>query len=96
MQEYEKDQEIYERNEKEKEMQLIESIIKTRKELNRAHTNFEFAEEELIDYYTYEIKATQSKLDYLIRLAKSKKIRINRIEQLKFNDEKNQESEEAV
>ncbi len=91
MQEYQKEKEVWERNEKEKEMQLINSIVKTKKDLNRAHTNFEFAEEELIDYYTYEIKATQSKLDYLIRLAKSKKIAINRIEQFE-----NIENDEAV
>ena len=41
------------------------------KKLKKAHNNFEFADGDLVDYYTYEIKANQAKLDYLIKLAKS-------------------------
>ena len=68
---------IFDKNDKEKEFELINSIMNTRVELERAHKNFEYAEEDLIDYYSYQIKANQSKLDYLIKLAKSKNIAID-------------------
>ncbi len=80
--EYEKDELIYEITESEKNSQLIQSIIRTQIELNRAHNNFDYAEEELVDFYSYQIKALQSKLDYLTKLAKIKKL------QFKFQDKK--------
>ena len=55
----------------EREIELIRNIIKTREELKDNNKNFEFAENDLVDYYIYEIKANQSKLDYLIKLAKA-------------------------
>ena len=39
--------------------------------------------DDLIDYYTYQIKANQSKLDYLIKLAKRKGIVLSRVNELK-------------
>ena len=48
-----------------------------------AKSNFEYAEDDLIDYYTYQIKAHQSKLDYLIKIAKRKGIVLSRINELK-------------
>lgn len=75
--EFMKDTKIVEKNDKEKEIELLYSIMKTRIDLEQAHKNFEFAEDDLIDYYTYQIKANQSKLDYLTRLAKSKNIVFN-------------------
>lgn len=74
---YEKENLIIDINDEEKNIQLIDSIIKTQKDLKKAHMNFEFAEDELIDFYAYQIKALQSKLDYLIRIAKLKKIEQN-------------------
>ena len=71
---YYKDTKIIDKNDKEKELELLNSIAKTRIDLEQAHKNFEYAEDDLIDYYTYQIKANQSKLDYLTRLAKSKNI----------------------
>ena len=84
---YIRESKIVDKTEKEKERELIISILKARKELEEASRNFEYAEEELIDYYTYQIKANRSKLDYLIKKAKSKGASldmINRIE-LKYN-----------
>lgn len=72
--EYEKETNIIDINDKEKNIQIVQSIIKTRNDLKKAHYNFDFAEEELIDFYSYQIKALQSKLDYLTRLAKLKNI----------------------
>ena len=51
-------------------IELIKSIIKTREDLVNANKNFEFAEDELVDYYLYQIKAIQSKYSYLLKKAK--------------------------
>ena len=72
--EYVKENPIIDRTDNQKIYQLIDSIISTREELNKAHKNFEYAEGELIDFYTYQIMALQTKLDYLTKLAKSKNI----------------------
>ncbi len=74
---YEKENIIIDINDDEKNIQLIDSIIEAQKDLKKANINFEFAEDELIDFYAYQIKALQSKLDYLIRIAKLKKIEHN-------------------
>ena len=62
--------EVKEKTEKEKEAELLISILNAKKDLENACKNYEFAEGNLIDYYLYEIKASQFKLDYLIRKAK--------------------------
>ena len=59
MEEFKKEQLIKEKSEIEKEMELIKNIIKTREELKSDNKNFEFAEQELVDYYIYHIKANQ-------------------------------------
>lgn len=71
------------KSDKEKEIELMQTIIETREMLKLAISNFEFAEEDLIDYYTYQIKANQAKLDYLIKIAKRKGIVLDRINELK-------------
>lgn len=65
------------KTDKEKKYQLIYTIILTREELNKAHKNFEYAEGDLIDFYTYQIMALQSKLDYLTKVAKIQNIDFN-------------------
>lgn len=62
--------EIKDKTDKEKRLELIISVMKTRNDLDNARKNYEFAEDSLIDYYLYEIKANQSKLDYLLNTAK--------------------------
>lgn len=69
--EYKKEEKINDKNEFEREIELVRNIIKTREELKNNNKNFEFAEKDLVDYYIYEIKANQSKLDYLLKLAKA-------------------------
>lgn len=49
---------------------LMTCIIKTREDLITANNNYEFADGDLIDYYLYQIKATQSKYNYLLKKAK--------------------------
>lgn len=82
--EYIKDYNIIEKTEIEKENELIRTIIKTREELKNANTNFEYADGELVDYYVYQIKANQAKLDYLIKMAKSKGIVVDMINDMRF------------
>lgn len=68
---------IKDKSEDEKRIDLVLSVIKTKKDLENAIKNYEFAEGNLIDYYLYEIKANQSKLDYLIRKAKKQGVELD-------------------
>ena len=83
---YVKEELIQERTEIEKESELIANIVKTRQDLKKANKNIEYAQEELVDYYIYQIKAMQSKLDYLIKLAKSKGITVDMIKEIGFRN----------
>ncbi len=66
--------------EEDEKKEIIRNIINTRAALTNANKNFEFANtNELIDYYIYKIKAMQSKLDSLIKLAKLRGIEIGKI-----------------
>ncbi len=89
--EYVKEQKILEKTEMEKEIELIKCIIKTREDLKMNIKNFEYAKEELVDYYIYEIKANQAKLDYLIKIAKTKGIQVDMINDKKFTFEEVEE-----
>ena len=82
---YIRENKIIEKNEIEKEIELIRTIIITREELKAANNNFEYAKEDLVDYYTYQIKANQAKLNYLIKIAKSKGIEVDMINDIKFS-----------
>lgn len=77
---------IKDKNELEKEKELIKNIVETREALKNNNRNFEFAESELIDYYIYQIKANQAKLDYLLKLAKAGGIKIDNINQIKYEN----------
>ena len=82
--EYVKETKLIETTEMEKEIQLIKNIIRTREQLKNDNINFEYAKGDLVDYYSYQIKANQAKLDYLIKLAKSKGIQVDMIKDKKF------------
>ena len=83
---YVKEQLIQEKTEIEKETELITNIIKTREDLKKANRNFEYAQDDLVDYYIYQIKAMQAKLDYLIKLAKAKGITVDMIKEIGFRN----------
>ena len=86
--EYIKESDIRDKNEEEKNEELIKTIWITKNRLAQAHQNFEFAEDDLIDYYSYNIKANQSKLDYLIKIAKMKGLIMDkRLQKLLSDDE---------
>lgn len=81
---YIKDLQIIERTEIDKEMEIIRNILQTSRELKIANTNFDFAQDDLIDYYVYQIKANQSKLNHLIKMAKRKGISVDMISEIEY------------
>lgn len=85
--EYVRELKLEEIKEEESNVELIKSIIKTKMDLDSANKNYEFAEGELIDYYLYQIKASQSKLNYLLRKAKKNGIIIDMIKQIEIRKE---------
>ncbi len=88
MEDYIKETKILEKSDKEKEVELMISIMKAKKELDEACKNFEYAEEDLIDYYTYQIKACRAKFDYLVKQAKSQGLALDMIEQIQIKFDK--------
>lgn len=82
--EYIKEIKIKDRTKKDKELELFKSILNAKEELKQSNKNFEYADKEMVDYYTYEIKANQSKLDYLIKLAKNNGISLDMMEAIKI------------
>lgn len=82
--EYIREAQIWDKSEKEKRQELIINIIRTRMELNTNMKNYEYAEQDQVDYYLYQIKANQAKLDYLIKKAKENKIELKNVEKLKY------------
>ena len=71
---------IRDKSDDEKKIELIVNIIKTRDDLENARNNYEFAEGNLIDYFLYEIKANQAKLDYLLGKAKKSGIELDLVD----------------
>lgn len=84
--EFVKERKIVDKSREELNTMLVQSIIKTNNELQNARNNYEFAEGELIDYYLYQIKANQSKLNYLIKKSKANGITIDRLKQIELKN----------
>ena len=82
--EYIKEIKIKDKTKKDKELELFKSILNAKEELKQLNKNFEYADKEMVDYYTYEIKANQSKLDYLIKFAKNNGISLDMMEAIKI------------
>lgn len=81
---YMQESELENLNEREKEIELIKNIINTRRDLKNVDRNFEYAQDDLVDYYIYQMKANQAKLNYLIKMAKMKGITVDMINDIKF------------
>lgn len=78
--EFIKDKYLTEVTTEEEKKDILRNIIHIKAELTNANKNFEFANtNELIDYYVYKIKAMQSQLDSLIKLAKEKGIELKKL-----------------
>ena len=84
MEVYIREETIPDKTEEEKKIELIMSVLKTKAELDLAIKNFETAEKGLVDYYIYQIKASKSKLDFLVNQARDKGLSLNMIEELYF------------
>ena len=84
---FERETKLKESTEQEKELELMLSIIKVKNDLDVANSNFEYAQDYLIDYYTYQIKANRAKFDYLVKKAKKRGLSLDMIEQIdiRFN-----------
>ena len=83
---YVKDLPLFSNNKENPNSDLIKSIIKAREDLQNANRNFEFAEEELIDYYLYQIKATQSKYNYLLKKAKKSGLIVSMVDEIEIKN----------
>ena len=83
--EYIKENIIKDKSNEEKELELIISVLKAKRDLNMSHKNFEYAEEGLIDYYTYQIK-----LDYLMKKARKKGIALDMVNEIYIKNNKAQ------
>lgn len=72
--EFTKESKIIEKSEEEKNQELVDEIKNIKRKLECFYNNLRYADSDLIDYYTYQIKAEESKYNYLIKQAKKKKI----------------------
>ena len=86
--EFVKEHRIKELTAKDKDEDIIKNVIKAKAELECAINNFEYAENDLIDYFSYQIKANQAKLDYLLKKAKRRGILLSMIEEIKIKTKK--------
>ena len=75
--EFVKESKIIDKNEQEKDKELKETIKDVNNNLMNMYKNLQFANSDLIDYYTYQIKAEEAKYSYLIKLAKKRNLNIN-------------------
>ena len=88
---YIKESKIIDKTDEEKSLDLVKSLIKTKMDLELASKNFEFADGELVDYYAYQIKANQAKINYLL-----KKIKRLIIDNIQERDIRNLTKQEAM
>lgn len=59
------------------DLELMENIRNAKKEWVEANTNFEYVEDqEIVDYYTYKILASQIRYEYFLRKAKEKGFKV--------------------
>ena len=86
--EFVKEHKIKELTAKDKDEDIIKNVIKAKSELECAINNFEYAENDLIDYFSYQIKANQAKLDYLLKKAKRRGILLSMIEEIEMKSKK--------
>jgi hypothetical protein len=74
--EYVREYKILDKTEFEKDEELAQAIKDVKIALANMHNNLQYASSDLIDYYTYQIKAEEAKFDYLIKQAKKRKLEI--------------------
>lgn len=66
-----KEVKVVERSKIDTYKELMDNIEKIKKSLEKNYNNMQFVDDKnLVDYYTYKIKAEEAQYDYLIREAK--------------------------
>jgi hypothetical protein len=80
--EYVREYKILDKTEFEKDEELAQAIKDVKIALANMHNNLQYASSDLIDYYTYQIKASRAKIDYLVKKAKEKGLALDMIEQI--------------
>lgn len=70
---YENSKEFYQKSDEDVKKELIRTIKNVILELNTAYENYDSATEELVDYYSYQIKANQARYDYLLKTIRKMK-----------------------
>lgn len=81
---YIKEVPIIDLKDEERDMSIVKSILESQKRLDLANTNFQYARGDLIDYYTYQIKSEQAKINCLLKQAKDKKIVLDTVKAKKM------------
>lgn len=74
--EYVREIKINDKNDQEKNVELLNNIQGVKNSLSNMYNNLQYADSDLIDYYTYQIKAEESKYNYLIKQAKKRNLNI--------------------
>ncbi len=60
------------------EQDLLDKLNEAKKDLDTANTNFEHAQDtDLVDYYIYNIKAAETRYQYLLKKIKGKDLKLN-------------------
>ena len=75
--EFIKEFKIDDKDEKEKNNELLKSINIVKNNIKNMYNNMQYVESDLIDYYVFQIKAEEAKYDYLIRKAKKNNITVD-------------------
>ena len=75
--EYIKEFKLIDKDEEEKNRELLKSINLVKNNIQNMYNNMQFAESDLIDYFTFQIKAEQAKYDFLIRKAKKIDLKVD-------------------
>ena len=75
--EFIKEFKIDDKDEKEKNNELLKSINIVKNNIKNMYNNLQYVEIDLIDYYVFQIKAEEAKYDYLIRKAKKNNITVD-------------------
>lgn len=74
--EFIKEFKIEEKTEVERDEELLDTIKFVKKNLGNMYNNLQYADSDLIDYFTYQIKAEEAKYSYLIKQAKKRNLNI--------------------
>ena len=71
--EFVRETKIYDKSEEEHKEALFSELETSRKRLMAFYENMNFAKDNLVDYYTYQIKAEEAKYGYLLNKIKEYK-----------------------